>query len=202
MADKPTICERYAAAWSEMHNPPLDSVNPHFRNRFASLAATLQAIREPCARHGLVYRQPVIRRDDGTLVLETSVMDESGVIISLSTFPLNPNNDPQKFGSQLTYAKRQAAQADWALVGDVDDDGEAAAAKGSVAPQEPTRAQQAQSRDYTPLKMECERLAALHSTTVPEEWAALVGIYGDPRDMNDRDYEAFLAFVRMMEVSE
>lgn len=195
MEEKPTICERYAAAWSEMHNPPLDSVNPHFRNKFASLAATLQAIREPCARHGLVYRQPVVRRDDGTLALETSVMDGSGVIISLSTFPLNANTDPQKFGSQLTYAKRQAAQADWALVGDEDDDAEAAS---NSSPQRP---QTKPERDYTPLKKECERLAALHSTSVPEEWNALVGIYGDPRKMNDQDFAAFTAIVQNMEVS-
>ena len=195
MEEKLTICERYAAAWSEMHNPPLDSVNPHFRNKFASLAATLQAIREPCARHGLVYRQPVIRHDDGTLALETSVMDGSGVIISLSTFPLNANTDPQKFGSQLTYAKRQAAQADWALVGDEDDDAEAAS---NSSPQRP---QTKPERDYAPLKAELERLAALHSTSVPEEWNALCEMWGNPKTMTDEQFSNLVKIYRNMEVS-
>lgn len=196
MEEKLTICEKYAAAWSEMHNPPLDSVNPHFRNKFASLAATLQAIREPCARHGLVYRQPVVRRDDGTLALETSVMDGSGVIISLSTFPLNANADPQKFGSQLTYAKRQAAQADWALVGDEDDDAEAASNNN------PQRPQTKPERDYTPLKKELERLAALHGTSVTEEWASLCVIFGNPKNMNDEQFANLVKTYRNMEVSQ
>ncbi len=194
--EKPTICEKYAAAWGEMRNPPLDSTNPHFKNKFASLAATLQAIREPCERHGLVYRQPVVRHDDGTLVLETSVIDESGVIISLSTFPLTYVNDPQKFGSQLTYAKRQAAQADWGIVGDEDDDAEAASHAN------PQRPQHKPERDYTPLKAELERLAALHSTSVPQEWAALCETWGNPKAMSDEQYANLVAIYQNMEVSE
>lgn len=190
---------RYCAAWAEIRNPPLDSTNPHFKNRFASLAATLETIRRGCTKYGIVYRQCVQRLDGGELVLVTSVMDgETGEVMPLSTFPLQFNANPQQFGSALTYAKRQAAQADWCIVGDVDDDAEAAAGAHQTAP-EPARAPRPTERDYSELKEELGRLAAIHGTTVGEEWSWLCKTYGNPKGMGDEDYASLVAIVKEME---
>ncbi len=124
MTEGKGISERYAAAWAMCRNPPLDSENPHFRNRFASLAATLGAVRDACVPNGLAYLQVV--RSDGQTVLETSVTDGSETL-QLSTVPLAFDENPQVFGKNLTYCKRQAAQCDWGIVGEEDDDGNAAA---------------------------------------------------------------------------
>lgn len=183
---------RYAQAWAEMRNPPLDSVNPHFHNKFASLAATLEAVRKACALHGIAYRQTV-QRDGDVLTLVTSVIDGmSGSVQVLSAFPLQYSTNPQQFGSALTYAKRQAAQVDWCIVGDEDDDAEAAS-----KPEQPKQAQQ--QRDYAPLKAECERLAAIHSTTLEDEWRFVVETYGNPKGMDDEEYQKLVTVLQNME---
>lgn len=198
MAEAP-FPARYSAAWAEIKNPPLDSTNPHFKNRFASLAATLEAIRRGCTKHGIIYRQCVQRLDGGELVLVTSVLGgATGEVMPLSTFPLQFNANPQQFGSALTYAKRQAAQADWCIVGDVDDDAEAAASAHQTAP-EPARAPRPTERDYSELKEELGRLAAIHGTTVADEWSWLCKTYGNPKSMGDADYASLVAIVKEME---
>lgn len=199
MAEK-TFSQRYAAAWAAMHNPPQDSVNPHFNNRFASLAATLQVVRDACAAQGLAYRQTVECGEERSMLLRTCVTDgETGEELALSTFPLTYNANPQQMGSQLTYAKRQAAQADWAIVGEADDDAEAAAKGAAQRPQERPRAPKAKERDYSGLRAECERLAASHGTTVRDEWDWVCQTYGNPKAKTDEEYEQLLGILRMME---
>lgn len=119
------IGKKFAAAWIACRNPDLDSTNPHYGNRYASLLSTLAAVREACAAQGIAYAQRV-GRVDGRLVIESSVTDGEEWQV-LSSFPVSEGSSPQQTGSALTYAKRQQAQADWGLAGEPDDDGEAAA---------------------------------------------------------------------------
>ena len=119
---------KFVAAWLACENPALDSENPHFGNRFASLRATLAAVREACSSQGIAYVQclgPV--GEDGRAKLSSCVVDGEGNRIDLSAFPVDCPPNPQSFGSNLTYAKRQQAQADWGVTGETDDDGNAAA---------------------------------------------------------------------------
>lgn len=127
MAEDKTLLQKFAEAWGKMENPPLDGANPHFNNRFATLKATLAEVRKVCAPMGLAYVQTV---NDGFLVtMVTDGEDE----MQLSKLPLPAVPDPQRQGSQFTYAKRQVAQMDWGIVGEEDDDAEAAT-KGKRAP--------------------------------------------------------------------
>lgn len=128
-----TVEAVFARAWADCHNPDLDGTNPHFRNRFASLKATLKTIRAACAPHGLAYAQHV-RVSDGLTVIESTVYTTSGECLRLSSMPVERSTNPQAFGSNMTYAKRQLAQADWGITGDEDDDAEAAAQHASIAP--------------------------------------------------------------------
>ena len=84
MAD--SIQSKFAEAWGEVKNPDLDSVNPHFKNRYASLKATLKAVRAVCAPRGLVYKQALKHHDWGYM-LHSSVEDGEGGCIDLSEFP-------------------------------------------------------------------------------------------------------------------
>lgn len=181
MAEKPSINAKFVRAYAEMANPPLDSVNPHFRNRFASLKATLKVIRDACKPQGIAYIQ-TIHYGEPTNIITSFVLDEdSGDKIALSTFPLVFPADPQKRGSELTYAKRQLAQADWGLVGDPDDDAEAAS--------KPEQPKQAQQRDYSRLKYDCQRLADIHGSSLQDEWSWVVKTFGNPKAMNDQEFE-------------
>lgn len=180
MAEKPSINAKFVRAYAEMANPPLDSVNPHFKNKFASLKATLKVIRDACKPQGIAYIQ-TIHYGEPTNTITSFVLDEdSGDKITLSTFPLVFPADPQKRGSELTYAKRQLAQADWGLVGDPDDDAEAAS--------KPEQPKQAQQRDYSRLKYDCQRLADIHGSSLQDEWSWVVKTFGNPKAMSDQDF--------------
>lgn len=181
MAEKPSINAKFVRAYAAMANPPLDSVNPHFRNKFASLKATLKVIRDACKPQGIAYIQ-TIHYGEPTNTITSFVLDEdSGDKIALSTFPLVFPADPQKRGSELTYAKRQLAQADWGLVGDPDDDAEAASKH--------EQPKQAQQRDYSRLKYDCQRLADIHGSSLQDEWSWVVKTFGNPKAMNDQEFE-------------
>lgn len=182
MAEKPSINAKFVRAYAEMANPPLDSVNPHFKNKFASLKATLKVIRDACKPQGIAYIQ-TIHYGEPTNTITSFVLDEdSGDKITLSTFPLVFPADPQKRGSELTYAKRQLAQADWGLVGDPDDDAEAAS--------KPEQPKQAPQRDYSRLKYDCQRLADIHGSSLQDEWTWVVKTFGNPKAMNDQEFES------------
>lgn len=118
------IKKKMLAAYLEMQNPPLDSVNPHFKSKFSSLKATIEAIRPLCAKHGLAYVQYEDVGGAGQHLLISKVFDENEErCLSIVEIP-NTITDPQKKGIWLTYAKRQQAQADWFIVGEEDTDGE------------------------------------------------------------------------------
>lgn len=128
MAGTKTIEARFVEAWAGIENPELDSVNPHFKNKYASLKATQKVIREACKPQGIMYQQRLVECSDGGFRLHSYVKDSDGGTIELSAFPVETPPNPQAFGSEMTYKKRQQAQADWGIVGEEDEDGEAAAA--------------------------------------------------------------------------
>lgn len=123
-----TVHTRFARAWESVANPPLDSVNPHFKNKFASLNATLKVIREACAKNGIVYVQcfDYVPGEEPTFVISTGVQDAEGGSIELSRMYFPVTDNPQQLGSAMTYCRRYAAQLDWGIVGEEDDDAERA----------------------------------------------------------------------------
>lgn len=121
-----TALSRFVAAWLDVKNPDLDGLNPHFQNKYATLKATLEVIREACKKHGLMYQQSLTKDNDG-YELASMVIAANGDTYHLSIFPIEIPPNPQSFGANLTYVKRQQAQADWGITGEVDDDGNIAA---------------------------------------------------------------------------
>lgn len=139
MSENPSIIERYAAAWCDVKQPDLDGVNPHFKSRYATLAAVQGCIREACAKHGVAYTQRVVL-DDGATVLVSEVVGADSKM-RLSYYPVQFVPNPQSNGSMLTYAKRQLASIDWGICGDEDDDGGGAAQQPRQAPQQRPQSQ-------------------------------------------------------------
>lgn len=115
-----------AAAQRSMRPVAFDAVNPHFQSRYASLAAIVEALREPLAANGLAVSQ-VVDYDGETPVLETILLHTSGQYLA-GRYPLRPARGvtPQDYGSALTYARRYALAAICGAVADDDDDGNAA----------------------------------------------------------------------------
>lgn len=125
MAEAKTIDARFVEAWGKVENPNLDKVNPHFNNKYASLKETQRVIREACNPLGIMYQQKLLECNDGQFRLYSYVKDGDGNALELSVFPVETPPNSQAFGSEMTYKKRQQAQADWGIVGEEDDDGNA-----------------------------------------------------------------------------
>ena len=107
-----------------------DSMNPHFKNKYASLQSVIDAIREPLAQHQLAVTQLLTDISCETMdfvTIETVIMHGSGQWLS-STFSVPVSKkDAQGFGSAVTYARRYSLMAAMNIA-PIDDDGQAAAA--------------------------------------------------------------------------
>jgi len=141
-----TLAAALAAAQGEMSSAKKDGTNPHFASHYATLAAVWDACREPLAKHGLAVVQTT-ERDDGGLVLITSLLHSSGEAVS-GRMPVvaGKAGDMQSLGSALTYARRYGLAAIVGIAPD-DDDGEAAVGRRDAAPPRKATAAKPVSRE-------------------------------------------------------
>ena len=102
-----------------------DKTNPAFRSKYADLGACIDAVMDALNGAGiaLIQRQ---HPHDGGVCIETVFLHESGEQISagLLTVPA-AKQDPQGYGSALTYARRYSLMAACGIAPE-DDDGNAA----------------------------------------------------------------------------
>ena len=111
-----------ARAQGEIKNPELDGENPHFRSRFATLAACLRAVRPVFSRHGLAVVQMPHSVEGGVAVTTVILHGDERIESTLSAAC---GRKVQETGSAITYLRRYALCSMCGIVGD-DDDGEAA----------------------------------------------------------------------------
>ena len=107
---------------ASISNVPFDAQNPHFKNKYASLAGILDHIRKPMSECGLCVSQSVMRDSVTTVLLHVSgenLMAETAILCS------QPNN-PQAYGSAITYSRRYALSAILGIAADDDDDAQTA----------------------------------------------------------------------------
>ena len=121
-------------AQKEMGTALKDSKNPYFKSSYADLKAVIEAIKEPLNNNGIRFLQAVNGAGEGMPVVETMLLHESGQFLCTRTpvFCAKPN-DPQAFGSGVTYSKRYALQAFLGLPTE-DDDGNKGSNKDSKTP--------------------------------------------------------------------
>lgn len=102
-----------------------DADNPHFKSKYADLAAIIAAVQGPFTEHGIAWMQDVTRDDQGINV-STRLLHTSGQWIEFGplSIPLDKHN-AHGVGSATTYAKRYSLAAAAGLATE-DDDGNAA----------------------------------------------------------------------------
>ena len=102
------------------------SNNPHFRSRYADLASCIEAVIDGLNDSGIALIQKTHPSDSNEVVVETIFLHESGEMLSAGLFRVPAiKNDPQGFGSALTYARRYGLMAACGIAPE-DDDGNAA----------------------------------------------------------------------------
>jgi hypothetical protein len=100
------------------------STNPHFKSRYADLAACVEAVIGGLNDNGIALIQRNSLDDNGVTV-ETVFVHESGEMLECGKLHVPASkHDPQGYGSALTYARRYSLMAACGIAPE-DDDGNA-----------------------------------------------------------------------------
>ena len=112
------------------------SSNPHFRSKYADLSACVEAVLDGLNNNGIMLLQGTHPCEDGVIV-ETLFIHESGEQISAGKLHVPAaKQDPQGYGSALTYARRYSLMAACGIAPE-DDDGNAASKKPAKPVEKP-----------------------------------------------------------------
>jgi hypothetical protein len=123
------LAKALAVAQAEMDFARKDSANPFFKSSYADLASVWDVCRRVLPKNGLAISQ-TMEPGDGVNV-RTTLMHTSGQWIS-GVITLPPvKNDPQAYGSAVTYGRRYSLAA---IVGVIADDDDAEGAMGRTTP--------------------------------------------------------------------
>jgi hypothetical protein len=114
-----------------MEGAKKDSVNPHFKSKYADLTSVWEACREPLHKNGLAVVQAPEPCDTG-IQLRTMLLHKSGEWIDSVLVIPAAQQSPQGYGSAMSYARRYALAA---MLGVVSEDDDAEAASGSYRTQ-------------------------------------------------------------------
>ena len=107
------------------------STNPHFKSRYADLAACVEAVIEALNANGIALVQQSHECADGVIV-ETVFVHESGETFSSGRLHVPATkHDAQGYGSALTYARRYSLMAACGIAPE-DDDGNSASRRTEV----------------------------------------------------------------------
>ena len=107
------------------------STNPHFRSRYADLSACVEAVIEGLNGAGIALIQRTSEDLTGVTV-ETVFIHESGEMLECGKLHVPASKqDPQGYGSALTYARRYSLMAACGIAPE-DDDGNAGSRRPEV----------------------------------------------------------------------
>lgn len=110
------------------------SSNPHFKSKYADLAACIEAVDDALLNHGIAVVQETTEDQSGVTV-ETVFIHESGESLRCGKLHVPASKqDPQGYGSALTYARRYSLMAACGIAPEDDD--------GNAASRQPAKAQE------------------------------------------------------------
>ena len=107
------------------------STNPHFKSRYADLSACVEAVITGLNDNGIALIQKCYDCPNGVMV-ETMFVHESGEMLECGILHVPASKqDPQGYGSALTYARRYSLMAACGIAPE-DDDGNSASRKTEI----------------------------------------------------------------------
>lgn len=151
MSDKAKIYAAFVKAQKEFAPALKSSSNPHFKSRYADLAACVEAVIDALNNHGIAMIQRT-HPDETGVTVETVFLHESGESIDGGRLHVPAaKQDPQGYGSALTYARRYSLMAACGIAPE-DDDGNAASARPAQQQrQQPNKRQPVPSAPVEPV---------------------------------------------------
>ena len=125
---RPKIAAAFVKAQTQFAPALKTATNPHFRSKYVDLAGCVEAVMDALNEQGIGLIQRT-HESEGGVNVETVFIHESGESMSAGVLhvPADKQN-PQGYGSALTYARRYSLMAACGIAPE-DDDGNAASAK-------------------------------------------------------------------------
>lgn len=163
-----------------------DKTNPAFKSRYADLSACIDAVDDALLSNGIACYQET-SEDAGGVTVETVMLHESGESLRFGKLHVPASKqDPQGYGSALTYARRYSLMAACGIAPE-DDDGNAASkpiAKPVSLPADPAaevragikRGDASGAASYL-AGLPAARLDAIWSKLTPQECEALTAAW-------------------------
>lgn len=126
------------------------STNPHFKSRYADLAACVEAVIDALNDNGIAVIQRPILSESG-VTIETMFIHESGETLSggILNVPAQ-KQDAQGYGSAMTYCRRYGLMAACGIAPE-DDDGNDASKKRPASQADGTNAAEADATSIAQL---------------------------------------------------
>lgn len=153
MSDSITnLATALAKAQAEIRPAIYDSTNPHFRSKYASLTAVMEACRDALSKNQIAVVQGAAVVD-GAVVVNTLLLHASGEYISDELSMPFAQATPQQIGSSLSYCRRYSLASLVGITAD-DDDAEEAMPKPTAVSSE-----FAKDVKLTPIKEQAKAVA-------------------------------------------
>jgi hypothetical protein len=115
-----------------------NKVNPHFRNKYADLAAVYDAVDDALAANGLTVMQPLVSDNGNGLWIRTELLHVSGES-KCSVYPLPGGVKSQELASAITYGRRYSLSSLLGIAADDEDDDGNGSQGAAASPQAETR---------------------------------------------------------------
>ena len=123
----PSLAAALVKAQAQMQHAELDGSNPHFKSKYATLSAVIDAVKGPLTDNGISYLLMPTPQPNG-IEITVRFIHESGETMDCGTvFVPADKNNAHGLGSALTYARRYALATACGIASEEDDDANMAA---------------------------------------------------------------------------
>ena len=92
-------------AQNQIDNAHKDAKNPYFKSNYATLESVIEAVKQPLLDHGILFVQKSDLNDTGVCIT-TVFYGHGGELHTGKLHVPADKQDPQGYGSALTYARR------------------------------------------------------------------------------------------------
>ena len=162
MSDSITnLATALAKAQAEIRPAIYDSTNPHFRSKYASLTAVMEACRDALSKNQIAVVQGASIANDN-VVVNTILLHASGEYISDELSMPFAQATPQQIGSSLSYCRRYSLASLVGITADDDDAEEASMVKATA------NSEFAKDVKVTPLKEQTKVVATNQTSNATE----------------------------------
>jgi|DEB0MinimDraft_10_1074344.scaffolds.fasta_scaffold31242_3 hypothetical protein len=119
----PKLAQALLEAQKKITHAVKNAENPHFKSAYATLEATIEAVKKPLNNNGITFLQVPYHVPGYQCVETVFILAENGAVFRAGkTSVACKDQTPQSYGSSLTYARRYSLGTSCVLKTEKDDD--------------------------------------------------------------------------------